>query len=372
MPEGDHVFGAVGGEVALEPQLLWGAGGAAAWHASHSLSRLTTCQLLRGCCSCSSSCRRVGGGGTEIAVVAVEVVRGCAGVPQSWLPGIGRVRDLIEDAPRGGIAIREVGGRAIRIDVVADGEDVAVDALDDRCRIASRSCSCTRRCRRRRRRPGRARRCGRSTSARSWYGAVADGRVPLEVWPAPRLDQVAVSLPPDATPVCCAICAKLPLANGRPKKVTVSGSASGSETPTLSVGEMPIPVPPFAGEFSVGAAGAPLPARRDEAGHPAGRADRGAGLRVARVVGEAAAAAVVQVPDTQQPALRARDLGVLGRLDLRQRARRVPDPHLIDDTGEETGGGARRRQGAADRGKRRRGRIGRLADRERPVQAPSR
>ena len=37
------------------------------------------------------------------------------------------------------------------------------------------------------------------------------------VWPAPRLDQVAVSLPPEETPVCWAIWAKLPLASGRPK-----------------------------------------------------------------------------------------------------------------------------------------------------------
>ena len=51
---------------------------------------------------------------------------------------------------------------------------------------------------------------------------------------------------------------KLPLANGRPKKVTVSGSASGSDTPTLSVGDVLIPVPALAGALSVGAAGAAL------------------------------------------------------------------------------------------------------------------
>ena len=37
------------------------------------------------------------------------------------------------------------------------------------------------------------------------------------VWPAPRPGQAAVSLPPEATFVCWAICVKLPLASGRPK-----------------------------------------------------------------------------------------------------------------------------------------------------------
>ena len=38
---------------------------------------------------------------------------------------------------------------------------------------------------------------------------------------------------PEATAVFWAIWVKMPLANGRPKKVTVSGSLSGSDTPTL-------------------------------------------------------------------------------------------------------------------------------------------
>ena len=65
-----------------------------------------------------------------------------------------------------------------------------------------------------------------------------------------------LSLPPEATPVFCAIWTKLPLANGRPKKVTVSGLASGSETPTSSVGDVPTPVAALAGALRVGAEGA--------------------------------------------------------------------------------------------------------------------
>ena len=60
--------------------------------------------------------------------------------------------------------------------------------------------------------------------------------------------------------MCWAIWVKLPLASGRPKKVTVIGSASGSVTPTLSVGDVLIPVPALAGALRVGAAGAPPPA----------------------------------------------------------------------------------------------------------------
>ena len=78
------------------------------------------------------------------------------------------------------------------------------------------------------------------------------------VWPAPRLAQVVVVVAPEATAVFWAIWLKMPLANGRPKKVTVSGSLSGSDTPTLRVGEVPTPVAPFAGAFRVGAAGAAL------------------------------------------------------------------------------------------------------------------
>ena len=36
-------------------------------------------------------------------------------------------------------------------------------------------------------------------------------------WPAARLDQSAVSLVPEAMPVCWASWVKMPLANGRPK-----------------------------------------------------------------------------------------------------------------------------------------------------------
>ena len=76
------------------------------------------------------------------------------------------------------------------------------------------------------------------------------------VWPAPRLDQVVLSLPPEPTPVFWAIWLKLPLANGRPKKVTVNGFASGSETPTSSVGDVPTPVAALVGALRVGAEGA--------------------------------------------------------------------------------------------------------------------
>src|SRR4029079_8987983 len=78
------------------------------------------------------------------------------------------------------------------------------------------------------------------------------------VWPVARLDQVAVVVAPEATALFWAIWVKVPLANGRPKKVTVSGSASGSDTPTLRVGERPTPVAASAGAFRVGAAGAVL------------------------------------------------------------------------------------------------------------------
>src|SRR5215212_3389395 len=65
---------------------------------------------------------------------------------------------------------------------------------------------------------------------------------------------------PDATPVFCAIWAKTPLAYCRPKKVTVNGLLSGSETVTLRVGEVPTPVAPSAGALTLGAFGAWLPA----------------------------------------------------------------------------------------------------------------
>src|SRR6185503_15863638 len=78
-------------------------------------------------------------------------------------------------------------------------------------------------------------------------------------WPESRLGHVVVVLLPDATLVFCAIWAKMPLAEGRPKKVTVSGLASGSETPTSSVGEVPVPLAPFVGELTIGASGARFP-----------------------------------------------------------------------------------------------------------------
>ena len=76
-------------------------------------------------------------------------------------------------------------------------------------------------------------------------------------WPAPMLAHEVVVLVPEATPVFWPIWVKLPLANGRPKNVTVIGLASGSDTPTLSVGEVLTPVAPSAGLLSVGALGAP-------------------------------------------------------------------------------------------------------------------
>ena len=80
-------------------------------------------------------------------------------------------------------------------------------------------------------------------------------------WPAPRLAHEVVVLVPEATPVFWPIWVKLPLANGRPKKVTVIGLESGSDTPTLSVGEVLTPVAPSAGLLRVGALGAALAAR---------------------------------------------------------------------------------------------------------------
>ena len=82
-----------------------------------------------------------------------------------------------------------------------------------------------------------------------------------------------VVVAPEATAVFWAIWLKMPLANGRPKKVTVSGSLSGSDTPTLRVGEVPTPVAALAGALRVGAAGAMLPApaarsRRPRSGWP--------------------------------------------------------------------------------------------------------
>ncbi len=79
-------------------------------------------------------------------------------------------------------------------------------------------------------------------------------------WPAPRPGQDFVVVEPEATPVFWPICAKLPLASGRPKKVTVNGSESGSDTSMLRVGLVPIPVAPSLGAFRLGASGAPLPA----------------------------------------------------------------------------------------------------------------
>src|SRR5215212_9626269 len=75
--------------------------------------------------------------------------------------------------------------------------------------------------------------------------------------PAPRLAHCVVVLLLEATPTFCAICAKTPLAYGRPKKVTVSASLLlGSDTRTSRVGEVPAPVAPSAGVLTVGAFGA--------------------------------------------------------------------------------------------------------------------
>ena len=82
-------------------------------------------------------------------------------------------------------------------------------------------------------------------------------------WPAPRLAQVRGRLEPEATPVFCAIWREDATREGRPKKVTVSGSLSGSDTPTSSVGEVPTPVAALAGALRVGAEGALLANRRD-------------------------------------------------------------------------------------------------------------
>ena len=118
----------------------------------------------------------------------------------------------------------------------------------------------------------------------------------------------------------------------------------------FSVGDRPTPVPPFAGAFSVGAFGAPLPA---------------GGTKPATQVGAPTAAPVFALPELsarllplpsfrfQTPSSPACGVVIslfLAGLDLRQAAGVVPDPHLVDDTGEETRGGARRGQGAPDRG----------------------
>ncbi len=61
------------------------------------------------------------------AVVAEVAVRfSVSPVPQSWLPGTGRVRDLTAVLPHGVVlvAVRELGGGAVGIDVVAGREDV--------------------------------------------------------------------------------------------------------------------------------------------------------------------------------------------------------------------------------------------------------
>ena len=78
-------------------------------------------------------------------------------------------------------------------------------------------------------------------------------------------------LEPETTPVFCPIWVKTPLAYGRPKKVTVSGSPLlGSETPTLSVGEGPTPVASLVGASRVGAFGAWFPGGGTKPGTHAG------------------------------------------------------------------------------------------------------
>jgi hypothetical protein len=74
-------------------------------------------------------------------------------------------------------------------------------------------------------------------------------------WPESRPVQGVVVVAPEATLVFWAICAKLPLANRRPMKVTVIGSLSGSVTLTLNVGEVVWPVAPLVGAFRVGVPG---------------------------------------------------------------------------------------------------------------------
>ena len=140
----------------------------------------------------------------------------------------------------------------------------------------------------------------------------------------------------------------------------------------FNVGERPIPVPPFAGAFSVGAAGAPLPL---------------GGTKPATQVGAPTAAPVFALPELSarllplpsfrfqtpsRPLWRVVISVSLARLDLRQRAGDVPDPDLVDDAGEEAGGGAGRGEAlpteVSDVG----GGVGRLADARVPSSAPSR
>ena len=130
----------------------------------------------------------------------------------------------------------------VGIDVVASGPDRALDPADRRCRgLVLVDCTA----------------CG-NVAGPDEHRVGARGRVKVQVgpvvvavpsltvtyhsnfWPAPMFAHEVVVLVPEATPVFWAIWVKLPLANGRPKKVTVIGLASGSDTPTLSVGEVPI------------------------------------------------------------------------------------------------------------------------------------
>ena len=290
---------------------------------------------------------RVGRRSAEVAVVAVQVVRRRARVAPVVVAG-DRARPRLDrriTPRRRGVAVREVGGGAARVDVVADGEDVAVDALDD---VAGRRVLGDRArgdvadpdedgvgARDGVEGPGRA---GRRVRA------VADGRIPLE---------------------------RLAGAEARPGRGVVRARGDAGVLGDLREVAARQRTPEEGDRQRVGVRigdadverrreadprARRLPARSASA-RPARRCPRGERSRAPRSGAAIAApvlllpewsarllpAAVVQVPDTEQTGLRRRDLGVLGRLDLRQRARRVPDPHLVDHTGEESGSGARRR-----------------------------
>ena len=224
---------------------------------------------------------RVGRGRAEVAVVAVEVVRAARAPVMVAGHRAGAALDPGAAPRRRRIAVRELGRDAVVVDVVAGGQDVALDALDD---VAGRGVF-----------GDRAR---RDVAAPTNTGSVLAVVWKVQVGPVvvaipsptvrttrtagrhPGSAQMAVSVVPETTPVCWAIWANLPLANGRPKKVTVSGSASGSDTATLRVGEVPMPLAPLAGALSVGAFGAGC--RRSAVtapGHPGRAAARDGAVR---------------------------------------------------------------------------------------------
>ncbi len=102
--------------------------------------------------------------------------------------------------------------------------------------------------------------------------------------------------------------------------------------------------------------------------NPGLAAHSGTSDAVTGAITQATASTLIEVPDTQQIGLSARDLCSSGSIDLGQTTSHVPDTDLVNGSCKETCGNSSSGTRAAYRGERIGQRVSRSADRERAIQ----